>query len=103
MHWLHRNQLRVLYLRKISDSFSIKVKREVKMLKENIEKVLEEIRPSLQADGGDVELVSVEDGVVKVRFLGGCSGCPFRAMTLKVGIERYFKEKLPEVKEVISV
>jgi len=49
-----------------------------------------------------VELVSVEDGVVKVRFLGGCSGCPFRAITLKTGIERYLKEKLPEVKEVIS-
>jgi Fe-S cluster biogenesis protein NfuA len=72
------------------------------MLKENIERVLEEIRPYLQADGGGVELVSVEDGVVKVRFLGGCAGCPFRSMTLKTGIERYLKEKLPEVKEVIS-
>jgi len=72
------------------------------MLKENIERVLEEIKPYLQADGGDVELVSVEDGVVKVRFLGGCAGCPFRTMTLKTGIERYLKEKLPEVKEVIS-
>ena len=73
------------------------------MLEENIERVLEEIKPSLQADGGDVEFVSVDDGVVKVRFLGGCSGCPFRAITLKTGIERYLKEKLPEVKEVISV
>jgi len=72
------------------------------MIKENIERVLEEIKPYLQADGGDVELVSVEDGVVKVRFLGGCSGCPFRAITLKAGIERYLKQKLPEVKEVIS-
>jgi len=72
------------------------------MSEEEIGKVLEEIRPALQADGGDVELVSVEDGVVKVRFLGGCAGCPFRAMTLKTGIERYLKEKLPEVKEVIS-
>ncbi len=72
------------------------------MLKENIERVLEEIKPYLQADGGDVELVSVEDGVVKVRFLGGCSGCPLRAITLKTGIERYLKQKLPEVKEVIS-
>ena len=72
------------------------------MLKEDIERVLEEIKPSLQADGGDVELVSVEDGVVKVRFLGGCSGCPFRAITLKTGIERYLKQRLPEVKEVIS-
>jgi len=72
------------------------------MLKEDIERVLEEIKPSLQADGGDVELVSIEDGVVKVRFLGGCSGCPFRAITLKTGIERYLKQRLPEVKEVIS-
>ena len=71
------------------------------MLKENIERVLEEIKPYLQADGGDVELVSVEDGVVKVRFLGGCAGCPFKTTTLKSGIERYLKEKLPEVKEVI--
>ena len=73
------------------------------MLKENILRVLEKIKPYLQADGGDMELVSVDDGVVKVRFLGGCSGCPFRAITLKTGIERYLKEKLPEVKEVISV
>jgi len=73
------------------------------MLKENVEKVLEEVKPSLQADGGGVELVSVEEGVVKVRFLGGCAGCPFRAITLKTGIERYMKERLPEVKEVISV
>jgi len=73
------------------------------MLKENIERVLEEIKPYLQADGGDVELVSVEGGVVKVKFSGGCIGCPFAAMTLKTGIERYLKEKLPEVKEVISV
>ncbi len=63
------------------------------MLKENIETVLEEIKPYLQADGGDVELVGVDDGVVKVKFLGGCAGCPFRAMTLKTGIERYLKEK----------
>jgi len=73
------------------------------MSKEDIERVLGEIKPYLQADGGDVELVSVEEGVVKVKFLGGCSGCPFRAITLKTGIERYLKEKLPEVKEVISV
>lgn len=71
------------------------------MLKEDIERVLEEIKPYLQADGGDVELVSVEEGVVKVRFLGACAGCPFKAMTLKTGVERYLKEKLPEVKEVI--
>ncbi len=70
------------------------------MSEKEIRKVLGEIRPALQADGGDVEFVSVEDGVVKVRFLGGCAGCPFKTTTLKSGIERYLKEKLPEVKEV---
>ncbi len=73
------------------------------MMKDKVEKVLEEVRPRLQMDGGDVELVSVDEGVVKVKFLGGCVGCPFAAMTLKTGIERYLKEKLPEVKQVISV
>ncbi len=70
------------------------------MSEEEVGKILGEIRPALQADGGDVELVSVEDGVVKVRFLGGCAGYPFKTTTLKSGIERYLKEKLPEVKEV---
>ncbi len=78
MRRLHAVNLLLLYLRKSSGRSSIS-KREIKMLEENIEKVLEEIKPYLQADGGDVELVSVDDGVVKVRFLGGCSGCPFRA------------------------
>ena len=73
------------------------------MLKESVDKILAEIRPRLQADGGDVELVSIKEGVVKVKFLGGCAGCPFRAITLETGIERYLKERLPEVKEVISV
>ena len=72
------------------------------MLKEDIKRVLEELKPHLQADGGDVELVSVEGGVVKVRLLGECSGCPFRAITLKTGIGRYLKEKVPEVTKVIS-
>ena len=56
-------------------------------------RVLKEMKPYLQADGGDVEFASVDNGVVKVRFLGGCSGCPFRAKTLKTGIERYLKER----------
>lgn len=72
------------------------------MTTEEVSEVLEDIRPQLQADGGDVELVSVEEGVVKVRFLGGCAGCPFANMTLKMGIERYLKQKLPEVKQVVS-
>ena len=72
------------------------------MTTEEVSEVLEDIRPQLQADGGDVELVSVEEGVVKVRFLGGCAGCPFANMTLQMGIERYLKQKLPEVKQVVS-
>jgi Fe-S cluster biogenesis protein NfuA len=72
-------------------------------MKERVEAVLEEIRPALQADGGDVELVNVTEGVVEVRLKGACSGCPMSAMTLKQGIERLLKERLPEVKEVIAV
>ncbi len=72
-------------------------------MKERVEAALEEIRPALQADGGDVELVDVIEGVVKVRLKGACSGCPMSTMTLKQGIERLLKERLPEVKEVIAV
>lgn len=73
------------------------------MVKDDVQVVLDQIRPRLQADGGDVELVSIENGIVKVKFSGGCLGCPFATMTLKAGIERHLKEKLPEVKEVVSV
>jgi Fe-S cluster biogenesis protein NfuA len=72
-------------------------------MKERVEAVLEEIRPALQADGGDVELVNVTEGVVEVRLKGACSSCPMSTMTLKQGIERLLKERLPEVKEVIAV
>lgn len=72
-------------------------------MQEKVEEILKEIRPSLQADGGDVELVSVDDGVVSVRLTGACVGCPMSTMTLKMGIERYLKGKVPEVKEVVSV
>ena len=72
-------------------------------MKEKVAEVLAQIRPSLQADGGDVELVDVTEGVVKVRLEGACSGCPMSTMTLKQGIERLLKERLPEVKEVIAV
>ncbi len=74
------------------------------MLKENVEKALNEIRPHLQADGGDVELVEVtEDGIVKVRLTGACGCCPMSTQTLKQGIEKHLKEKVPEVKEVQQI
>jgi Fe-S cluster biogenesis protein NfuA len=72
-------------------------------MKEKVDKVLDKIRPSLQADGGDVELVNVEDGVVKVRLTGACGGCPMSQMTLKMGIERLLKQELPEIQEVVAV
>ena len=72
-------------------------------MREQVEKALDEIRPGLQADGGDVELVDIEDGVVKVRLKGACAGCPMSQMTLAFGIERVLKEKIPEVKKVEAV
>ncbi len=70
-------------------------------MKEKVQAVLEKIRPSLQADGGDVELVEVgDDGVVTVRLQGACAGCPMSQMTLKNGIERLLKKEIPEVKSV---
>ena len=74
------------------------------MLKEKIENELEKIRPSLQADGGDVELVDIDEkGVVKVKLQGECSGCPMSTMTLKMGIERILKQNVPEITGVESV
>lgn len=72
-------------------------------MREKVEEALNEIRPGLQADGGDVELVDVVDGVVKVRLKGACAGCPMSQMTLAFGIERVLKERIPEVKKVESV
>ncbi|MGE5558689.1 MAG: NifU family protein [Bacillota bacterium] len=73
-------------------------------MKEKVQAVIERIRPSLQADGGDVELINVQaDGTVEVKLQGACSGCPMAAMTLKNGIERILKEEIPEVKEVKAV
>lgn len=72
-------------------------------MKDKVEAVLAKVRPSLQADGGDVELVAVEDGIVKVRLQGACHGCPMAQMTLKNGIERTLQAEIPEVKEVVSV
>ena len=69
-------------------------------MKEKVEKVLDEIRPMLIRDGGNVELVSVEGGVVKVRLQGACAGCPMSQMTLRNGIEKILKDKIPEVTAV---
>ncbi len=73
-------------------------------LKEKVEKALQKVRPSLQADGGDVELVDVgDDGMVRVRLKGACQGCPMSQMTLKMGIEKILKQNIPEIKGVESV
>ncbi len=72
-------------------------------MKEKILQSLNKIRPGLQADGGDVELVAVEGGVVKVKLTGACGGCPMSQMTLKMGIERQLKKDIPEITQVIAV
>ncbi len=72
-------------------------------LMERVEKALDSIRPALMADGGNVELVAVEDGIVKVRLQGACGTCPSALMTLKQGIEVRVKEEVPEIKEVVAV
>ncbi len=72
-------------------------------MREKVEKALAQIKPALQADGGDVELVDVEGGVVKVKLTGACASCPVATVTLKQGIERILKEQIAEVKEVVAV
>lgn len=72
-------------------------------MRKKIEAALDKIRPSLQADGGDVELIEVSpDGVVKVKLTGACGSCPMSQMTLKMGIEKLLKQEVPEVKEVVA-
>ncbi len=73
-------------------------------MKEKVEAAISKVRPALQADGGNVELVEVSpDGIVKVRLTGACGGCPMSQMTLKMGIERVIKQEVPEVKEVVAL
>ena len=73
-------------------------------MRERVEAVLNKVRPSLQADGGGVELVEVtSDGIVKVKLTGACGGCPMSQMTLKMGIEKAIKQEIPEIKEVVAV
>ena len=74
------------------------------MTKEQVSEAIQQVRPALQRDGGDIEFVRVEtDGVVKVRLKGACGSCPMSTMTLKMGVEKFLKQQLPEVKEVVQV
>lgn len=73
-------------------------------MRERVEEVLNQVRPGLQADGGDVELIDVDDktGTVKVKLVGACAGCPMSQLTLQMGIERILKQRVPEVKQVVA-
>lgn len=72
-------------------------------IREKVEKAIEEIRPNLQADGGDIELVDVENGIAKVKLKGACAGCPMSTMTIKWGVEKFLKRKIPEITKVETV
>ena len=72
-------------------------------LEKKVKTALDEIRPQIQADGGDIDLVAVDKGIVKVRLKGACAGCPMSALTLKQGVESYIKKKLPEIIRVEAV
>ena len=72
-------------------------------IREEVEEALKELRPQLQADGGDIEFVDFDKGIVKVRLTGACAGCPMSTMTLKMGVERYLKQKIPEVVKVEAI
>lgn len=73
-------------------------------MKDQVQKAIDTVRPTLQADGGDVELIDVSaDGIVKVKLTGACHGCPMSQMTLKNGIEKIIKQQVPAIKEVVSV
>ena len=77
---------------------------QVATLQERVEEALERIRPAIQMDGGDVQVVEVtEDGVVTVQLMGACGGCPMSTLTLKAGIERLIRQQVPEVKEIIAI
>lgn len=72
-------------------------------MREKVEKAIDEIRPFLQADGGNIELIDIQEGIVKVKLVGACGSCPMSQMTLKRGVEARLKAQIPEVKEVIAV
>lgn len=93
------------FLTKRDDYVSLLAKetQEGESVREKIEQVLNNIRPSLRADGGDVELVDVKEGVVSLRLKGACAGCPMSTMTLKNSIERILKQEISDIKEVVAV
>jgi len=72
-------------------------------MKEKVQAALERVRPALLADGGDVQLIDVKDGIVTLKLTGACGGCPMATMTLRNGIERVLKEEVPEIKQVVAV
>ena len=72
-------------------------------LEQRVNEVIDSVRPYLQGDGGDIDLVSIEDGIVKVRLRGACAGCPMSAMTLKQGVERHIRERVPGIRAVENV
>ena len=74
-----------------------------KTLEQRVNEVIESVRPYIQGDGGDIELVGIDDGVVKVRLRGACAGCPHSRVTLKMGVERHMRERVPEIKSVEAV
>ncbi|MGD9506835.1 MAG: NifU family protein [Syntrophobacteraceae bacterium] len=76
---------------------------QIQIDKERVQAALDKVRPMLQRDGGNVELVDVDGAIVKVRLVGACHGCPMSQMTLKAGIERFIKQEIPEVSEVVAV
>lgn len=72
-------------------------------MREKVEKALDNIRPALQADGGDIQLVSIEDGIVKVRLTGACGGCPMSQTTMTLGVEKAIKKEVPGIKKVVAI
>jgi Fe-S cluster biogenesis protein NfuA len=79
------------------------VKKVKETIEERVQKAIQELRPNLQADGGDIELLGVENGVVKVKLKGACAGCPMSTMTIQWGVERFLKRKIPEIVKVEAV
>jgi Fe-S cluster biogenesis protein NfuA len=92
---------KVHYVSLLAQEIQAKAKGE--SVKDKVQSVLDNIRPSLRADGGDVELVDVKDGIVSLKLKGACAGCPMSTMTLKNGIERMLKQEIADIKEVIAV